>query len=280
VRWASFAGHRTLFFERGNFLNSKLVLLALATPILASTVYTDGTFTNGTWQSVALITSPDSSVTIAQGSATGNPGNFASMQFSFFLTPSGVTRTLQSAFIQNDFSWDPALDGSVGSINFSMDVKNLSSPGFSVPVSAFWRPVLRQSGNIFSVANSSLQPTTGGTAFQSFAWNFTSASQWIQSGNASLAPNFSASGAPIQFGFRVEASIVCSGGGICGGTSLNEAMDNYRVEITAAEQTSGIPEPSTWILATTSLVFFAGARRRCRAGGQDKQCRSTSLPKP
>ncbi len=246
-------------------MNPKLLFLALATPIFAATVYTDGTFTNGVGQAIDLQTSAGSTLSITQGSTTGNPGNFANVQFAFTPTPTGQTKDINRANFRSDFLWDPSVDGPLGTINFSMDVKNLSSTGFSSLVSVFWRPVILQSGLTFSVLSSSLQATPGGSAFQPLIWNFTSVSNWVNFENSALIPNFSAGGAPILFGYRVQIGVACSGGpanSFCPATTVNDAMDNFRVELTAAEQPSGIPEPSAWALGLAGLAALAFKQRQ------------------
>ncbi len=241
-------------------MNPKLLFLALASPVFAATVYTDGTFTNGVWQAIDLQTSAGSTLSITQGSTTGNPGDFANVQFAITPTPTGQTKNINRANFRSDFLWDPSVDGPLGTMNFSMDVKNLGSTGYSILVSAFWRPVILQSGLTFTVLSSSLQATAGGSAFQPLTWNFTNASNWVNFENPALTPNFTASGAPIQFGYRVQTGVVCSGGSagtFCPAATVSDAMDNFRVELTAAEQTSGVPEPSTWALGIVGLAALA-----------------------
>lgn len=254
-------------------MNPKLLLLApttvilatsiFATPIFATTVFTDGTFANGVYQVVDLQTSPGSTLSITQGTFTGNPGDFVNAQFSFSSTPTGQTQSLNQASFRPDFLWTPSIDGPLGTMNFSMDVRNLGSSGYAQAVSAFWRPVILQSGLTFSVIGSALQATPNGAAFQTLNWNFTSASSWFNFPNPALAPDFSASGALILFGFRVEIGLNCSGGSpgtSCPTASVNDAMDNYRAELTAA-QPSGIPEPSTWALGLAGLAALALRQR-------------------
>lgn len=147
-------------------------------------------------------------------------------------------------------------------MNFSMDLRNYSSSGFSTAAALFWRPTLVQGGLTYSVFNSSLSPTLLG-GFQTLNWNFTSASDWLNFENPTLRPDFSAGGSVIYFGYRAQQGGTCPSNFVsCRATSAVDGLDNYRVEL-AAEQSSGeVPEPSTWALVASSVLLAAKYRNR------------------
>jgi hypothetical protein len=100
-------------------VNTKLLLLALATTVLATNVFTNGTFTNGTF----------TNGTFTNGTFTN--GTFAN-------------GTYQAVDLQT----------SAGS---TLSITQGTSTGYSSAVSAFWRPVILQSGLTVSVLSTSLR---------------------------------------------------------------------------------------------------------------------------
>lgn len=128
-------------------MNLKLLILApttvilatsiFATPIFATTVFTDDTFANGIYQAVDLQTSAGCTFSIAQGTSTNNPGDFANAQLYFPSIPTGQSQNLTRANFRSDFLWNPSTDGPLGTMNFSLDVRNLGSIGYSQAVRAF-----------------------------------------------------------------------------------------------------------------------------------------------
>jgi hypothetical protein len=264
VQWSSFAGYCTLSFERGDFLNPKLFFLALASPIFAATVYTDGTFNPANWQSTTLTQTGSAQLQISQLNANGNPGDFQQVSFSVLGTAAGDTAYVNIARFRSGFTWNPATDGTLGSMSFSMDLRNFST-AFNPPTALFWRPVLLQNGLTYSVLSSSLSPTPNG-GFGTLAWNFTNQSNWVNFQNPALAPNFTSTGSLMTFGYRVESGTTCPSSAIngCRPVTVVDGLDNYRVELTAAQEASGVPEPSTWALGIAGLAALAIRQRHLK----------------
>ncbi len=247
-------------------MNPKLVFLALATPIFASTIYTDGTFTESNWQTVVLAQTGIMTQTVAQAPTVGNPGDYVRATFS--VTTSAAGQSLGAANVgryRDDFNWNPAADGPLGALKFSMDVKNFAKTGLSNDVILFWRPFLIQDGLAFSVNSSSLSVATG-IGFTTLNWDFTAASDWVNFLDINQRPDFSASGSTMVFGYRVQSpTLGCPAqASSCTAGSIVDGMDNFRVELTAAEQTSGVPEPSTWALGLAGLAALAIRQRQLK----------------
>ena len=259
MQWSSFPDHCTLYFERAYFLNPKLIFLTLATPIFASTIYTDGTFTESNWQTVVLAQTGTMTQSVARAPTDGNPGDYVRATFSAPASAGGQSIGVANVGrYHNDFSWNPSADGPLGALKFSMDVKNFTKTGLSNDITLLWRPFLIQDGLAFSVNSSSLSVATG-TGFTTLNWDFTTASEWVGFININQRPDFSASGSTMVFGYRVQIpNLGCPAqASSCTAGSIVDGMDNYRAELTAAEQTSGIPEPSTWALGLAGLAALA-----------------------
>jgi len=176
----------------------------------------------------------------------------------------GGRGSIQVANFRNDFSWNPATAGPLGTLNFSASVRHISSTGYTNNLQSphFWRPQVSQDGRAYSVLGSGLQAATDGS-FQTLSWNFTDLSDWVNFQNPSLRPDFSASGSVIVFGYRFTNGVVCTGtSGFCNGTTTIGEIDNLRVELGAPQESSAVPEPSSYALALAGLAALALRRRR------------------
>ncbi len=88
-------------------------------------------------------------------------------------------------------------------------------------------------------------------------FNAGSAANGDVSGPATGAPDFSANGAPIQFGYRTATLTNCSFRDGCFADSGTVYLDNYSVNVVSA-----VPEPSTMWLAVAGLAIAAARVRR------------------
>lgn len=192
----------------------------------------------------------------------GNPGTYQQVTFSVGAELGGTSSSATTARYRDAFRWDPAVDGPLGTMSFSMDARNFSSRGFSSPTGVFWRPLLVQDRVAYTVSSSGLTPALPG-GFETLNWTFSSASDWVSFQGITLKPNFSASGSIIRFGYRSALSSSCSSGlGSCVAASTLDGLDNYRVELTAQQAGGEVPEPSTWVLVASSVLLAAKYRNR------------------
>ncbi|MCX6609263.1 MAG: hypothetical protein NTW74_00245 [Acidobacteria bacterium] len=237
------------------------IYFALAIPAFATTIYNDGTFNQADWQSTILTQIGTGDMKFTQGNTTGNPGDFQRVVWNVgFLAP-GQNSTARVARFRSDFTWNPATDGPLDTLRFSMDLRNFTSLGFTNSVALAWRPVILQDSLAFSVLSVSLSPTINGN-FGTFNWDYTSASNWVNFQDPALKPNFSSTGSTITFGYRVEQSGTCNARVQCEPAAAVDWLDNYRVELTAQESGSTVPEPSTWALVAVGILFTCKYRSK------------------
>jgi hypothetical protein len=166
------------------------------------------------------------------------------------------------ASIYNVFTWRPSSDGGIERIDVSFDLGSALS-GFTSGLSGFVRPVVQQGGTIFSVASTSIAVDNGFNPAKTATWSLLNTSNWI---NTSLGNglDLSASGSDIQFGFRWDLGLNCTGLSGCLGTKTVTTLDNLRFDITS---TNAVPEPGVMSLFLMSLGLLGFiARRRQTAG--------------
>jgi hypothetical protein len=220
----------------------KVVVLGLALILSpevtrAAVTFTDGTFTNADW-TVTTDTDANGTGTSsgAQLATGGNPGEFR--QVSVVVQPAqigAVFSTVVGYHQKTSAVYNPATQGAIVSVDYSEDAMNISGGGQATGVA------LRQNGVIYA------GPTliTSGSGWLGYPQSGLSANQFndidnFQSGG--LHPDFSATGAPITFGFfRAQSARFNS-------TSM-VGIDNWSVTV------NQIPEPGS--LATAACLLSA-----------------------
>lgn len=210
----------------------------------ADVIFMDGTFnlSNYSITTYSNLLSPDT-VTLSQNTSGGNPGDFLAQNFSISSTVSG-TRII-SALINNGWTYNPATQGAISSINFSIYKLTTVTLTFENGTLAAF-----QDGKyyIFIVPG----PVDVG-GWETIAHNgITSSPSWaiadlVSAGISSGAPNFTASGDPLSFGFLTGAT------GPLGGVSTL-GTDNVVIDIKPAIST--VPELSTLIALGTAILLL------------------------
>jgi hypothetical protein len=210
------------------------------------------------------------------GKPTDGESTPASRTYTFSLPPlaPGASAVVGHAHINNTFEWNPAVDGAVGLMEFSFDLRAIESLGFSSSlgiVGAFYRPVLLQDGIIYRASNSipSVRPPDNGQWTTSpVTFTFASLADWTRSG---VAPNLTSSGGIIRFGFESGIGGSCSSAATanCPAASSFSALDNFFVRVTSVSDQgtadpTAVPEPSTILLLSAGLALLGfRIRRRC-----------------
>jgi hypothetical protein len=201
------------------FLLTAGLLLPGRPATAAGRTFFDGTFNDALWRSGALGTAPEDFVTAHIVGTGGNPDTYRQMELT-------AQPQYYKAFNYNDgWIWNPKSHGSITRIDYSLDVKSLSSQpkGYT---GIFTLGLIQ--GQSFYEDNGQF----AGAQASSSSWvewpPFTgrTASDFIKiEGPGSEHPDFSASAPAIKFGYIFSGP---KAGSVCG-------IDNFEVDINGGE---------------------------------------------
>ncbi|MBL8228232.1 MAG: PEP-CTERM sorting domain-containing protein [Bryobacterales bacterium] len=222
----------------------------------AVTFLSDGDFLNPNWSEVDF-GSPLVAGSNAQAASGGNPGPFRQITVSFPDFAGGTTLTKNLASFGALLVFDPSVIGAITQIEFSYQLATQSSV-FGNGFGGAYRPMLRQNGRIYFLNN--VNDVTSSSAWTTFTSISTNPSDWGEVNAGVTLPDFSATGSPIEFGYRTALTAVCpSTVTTCSSGSVLSGIDNYQVTVTSADRPSNdVPEPSTmglFALGGTLLVI-------------------------
>ncbi|MFI4953637.1 MAG: hypothetical protein ACHP7M_10905 [Burkholderiales bacterium] len=244
--------------------------IALSSPATAQTA-SDSTFLDTDWALTQFTTPGGGTSTGGQVLAGGNPGAFREITDALNAAGPGLNGVVLSTSIYTPFTYDPSVSGAITSLSYSEDAA-CTSGCFGQGQST--GPAVLQGGNLYILSSSSV--ITG----PSLAWTNHPLSGLAAAdfGLANVAadgsslfdntqhPDFSAGGAPIQFGF-FRANGTSLGGG---GYTLAAGIDNWQVTIGAGPPpppvvSTAVPTLSEGALAAlvlvVALIGFTCARR-------------------
>jgi hypothetical protein len=246
---------------------SRAVALCVAGALVAAhasaaVTVSDGTFLDANWNLTQFLGGTGGSVTGGQVLSGGNPGAFRNVTDT--LTGGGVGIVLGTS-IYTPFTYSPVASGAIASLNYTEDAActiNCFGQGQSTG------PALLQGGKLYILGSSTV--ITG----PSPAWT-THALSGLTTLDFGLVnvtattivdmtqhPDFSAGGAPIQFGY-FRANGTGSGGG---GYTLTAGIDNWQITIAAAVPVTPVPTLGARELALLAialgLIGLSFARRR------------------
>lgn len=248
-----------MHFAKTHFLTLYLLLAAASAPA-ATIVLEDNTFNNSDWTPTVVEQTGTHTHFSTQAISGGNPGTYRrhSLIFGQTSSPSLTAITVANFGL---LTFNPATSGAIQSIRFDFDIISLSRPE-NFPGAGRYRPYLAQNGRFFSTLTEFDAVSTSWTSFNFLS---TSSFDWfpplVSFGSGTV--DFSSSGAPITFGYRVRYPISCRAGvSSCTGLTLESGIDNFKVTITTAESTSSeVPEPATLALFPTALLALHLYRR-------------------
>jgi len=231
-----------------------VVLLTLAADSQADLIiFSDNTFEVADWTAVkSFDNTPGQAGTFntQQVVAGGNPGKYRSVQLIFSGT--GVSSTGMAVLhTRASDVYDPAA-GAIATIDFSIDgiVFDNPTPGFAVSIE-------------LRIVQNGIEFQTGSLAgFQvlQFDWTNFSVTGLTEADfftSSPATPDFSASGAPIQFGFVTGATTRTSGITVI----RTGGFDNWSVTINTMDG-GAIPEPTCVLLTLLGVVALAPWRRK------------------
>jgi len=257
--------HRTNARSAWLFLLMSVVATIAAGPAGAQSA-SDNTFLDANWALTQFTAGNGGSSTAAQSVAGGNPGAFRNVTDVLTTAPPGLNTIVLSTSIFTPFTYSPGVSGPIASLSYTEDA-SCTAGCFGSGQST--GPSLQQGGNLYILSSSTVitGPTapwinhslSGLTAADFGLVNVTSGGSIFDN---TQHPNFSAAGAPIQFGFfRANGTSV---GGL--GYTLSAGIDNWAITLTQGVPVASIvPTLSQWSVAmlalAIALIGFAWKRR-------------------
>jgi hypothetical protein len=220
-------------FALTKLVASAALLISVLGPVNAAVItLSDGNFVEGTW---STFDSSDGNgfASASRASSGGNPDHYISTQTA---PPDGIGAG-QVYFFSQVVSWNPQAHGPLESVRLSFDARTFVHTFSLVGLH------IRQNGSVYGAAELSHFYTTS-------AWTSYSSAVWTR---ADFSPevDFSASGAPIYFGFSVSDTIWEGSVGV----------DNFTATLNVAD-VAPVPEPGTWAMLSLGLVGLAFWRRK------------------
>lgn len=243
-------------------------LLFACRPAAAQTVIQDGTFQDDHW-AITKVSDTSSSPSLssalgAQQSSGGNPDFYRLVVHNWY-GPGGVG----FAHLFTPQEYRPGEQGGLTAVRYDFDMLILNAASSAT---VLYAPLLAQGGKFYVKLPGSTPTSTGAWLPQAYA-GLTAGD--FSATDGSGAPDFSAAGAPIRFGFYTgngtafsEQSITTSG------------IDNWKVTLTQSE-TGGaaVPEPSAFLLLLPTLGFLFVLHRRPKPQPQRVRIRRNT-PEP
>ena len=180
--------------------------------------------------------------TATRVAAGGNPGAFLNIVHTVKFGD-----TIWTGGIKSDYTYNPAVQGAISALSLGANVR-MPGPGASA-----WEMVVQQGGQryySYPFGAFSGSSWSGVTASNLTAANFDT-NPWAGNGGVSpdgRHPDFSSTGAPLQFGF-----LVGNGLGGPGTLSVPHGLDNFALTLNV---TPSPPDPFTRIVDPCSLAVW------------------------
>lgn len=235
-------------------MKTRILAALLLVPALsaqsATVTFVDATFNNSDWSASELRDTTPANTFVFTGTQLltgGNPGSYRQVTQAS-VSGIGENVSIVAGHVYLPGSFDPATDGAIASISYAMDGISINATAGAVGYS----PLLIQNDTAYVAFGFSPLNAAG---WQSMSFNDLSSADFfgiINNGfDFSAHPDFTASGAPLVFGFASSNGTF--------GDSFNEGgMDNWRVDI------NSVPAPASLPLLLTAFAGLASRTRRVR----------------
>lgn len=241
-----------------------MMWLAVPSALRADSIsYLDGDFSG--WESFVVTDTSDRTGTIARMSTGGNAGAY--QQHTFFPRNQSVSAGSHRVALASlgGIVYAPSATGAIESLVVGYDLTRISNnPAFSHAGQV--RPYIRQDDVIFSLffpgAGAVEDPASVIGGWTPYDHTSTSASDWLATDGSGRQPDFSGTGTPLQFGYRILLTTLCDSTS-CIGATLISGIDNYRVTVRYADP-AVVPEPALLLLMGTGLLANRVRRRLTR----------------
>jgi hypothetical protein len=223
-----------------------LLILLLARPAGASVMaFSDDTFTPSNWSLTTQTKGPGGDARVVQQSSGGDPGAYRQVTVDVV----GSSDSEVYAFnLMSSATVTPASSGAIISLTYS-EARDTTGQEFG--------PAIEQNGNLYyayagSGGTSGWQSTT--MTFAPGAANNDLLTSFHTDADDSAHPDFSATGAPMTFGFAaIDNSNATSFTAVSG-------YDDWAISVTT--NSNSVPEPgSLGVLGLTSLTLLRRPRR-------------------
>ena len=226
-------------------------MLTLTTITRADVVFSDGEFNLADWQVEKFFWGNGGSITPTQRLSGGNPGKF--LEIDHYVQTAGADPSVvYGLHTRNGATYDPAGQGEIIAVDFSIDYKNFQTTAAGV---AFGLG-LKQDGKIYQICSEVSGTIKNWQTEIGFGLSQTSFGLWTDIGYSFIAdfsqnPDFSSAGSPIEFGFFTSNS------NIPYYTALveNIGFDNWTVSI------HPVPEPTMFAFLALGSLFLKTRRK-------------------
>ncbi|MBD3886523.1 hypothetical protein IFO70_33150 [Phormidium tenue FACHB-886] len=196
--------------------------------------FSDSTFNNADWQTEIVTSGNGGTVTINQGNTAGDVGSFREITNTVYQTAKGVNSNVIGLHWQVRTTYDPQAQGAIVAINYSED--SILMQGFGEGQATGL--ALRQNQQVYLPVSRLITPELNWTQKE---LRDLQAQDFVAIGTTDQHPDFSAQGAPIQFGF-FRANTTTNDE-----YSITSGIDNWSVSINPTPGAGEVSGSFPWL---------------------------------
>ena len=181
---------------------------------LVQTTFSDGVFEDTAWDTSIALFGSGGDWSASQQATGGNPDTYRQIDLVLDPAPVGGSNGLAVHSILNGSTYDPAVEGAISSLDWTIDIQRFAGGDRRLG------PALRQNGIIY-IRGFSRQPSF----WETNSLPGLTQSSFVQQGGGGQ-PDFSAAGAPIEFGFFFSGTVFDGQG-----DAYSYGFDNFDVVV-------------------------------------------------